>query len=157
LVSLHAEEAAINSIYKKWINRYNIRDLTILIWKQAKNGTIKPVYCCDWCRKYITKHNINPDSVITFTQLMCDFSNSIIDENTLPQPQSQSQSQSQLQPQLPINNTNTNTPLNISYTILIRDDYYISALSMTHHMPTLFKKSARCLNMKKNKAKIICD
>jgi hypothetical protein len=139
LVSLHAEEAAINSIYKKWINRYNIRDLTILIWKQAKNGTIKPVYCCDWCRKYIAKHNINPDSVITFTQLMCDFSNSIIDENTPPQPQP------------PINNTNA--PINISYLILIRDDYYISALSMSHHMPTLFKKSARCLNMKKNKLK----
>ena len=80
---------------------------------------------------------------------MCDFSNSIIDENTPPPPQ------------LPINNTNpntntntnANTPINISYLILIRDDYYISALSMSHHMPTLFKKSARCLNMKKNKLK----
>ena len=70
---------------------------------------------------------------------MCDFSNSIIDENTSPQPQP------------PINNTNV--PINISYLILIRDDYYISALSMSHHMPTLFKKSARCLNMKKNKLK----
>lgn len=139
LVSLHAEEAAINSIYKKWINRYNIRDLSILIWKQAKNGSIKPVYCCDWCRKYITKNNINPNSVITFTQIICDVSNSIIDDNI---------------------NTDVNTILspvtNIqsSIIILLKDDYFISALAFAHHMPTLFKKSIRSINRRNKNSKL---
>ena len=143
LVSLHAEEAAINSIYKKWINLYNIRDLSILIWKQSKNGAIKPVYCCDWCRKYITKNNINPNSVITFTQTICDISNSVITDNITDNNINMTDNNMN-------KNTNDNilrpTITNIQPSILFKNDYFISALSIAHHMPTLFKKSIRSIN-----------
>lgn len=66
LLSKHAEEYAIMEI-KKYLSRSNkkLKDIKIIIWKQNKEGCIKPVNCCAWCKKTILKNNLNNNQIVT--------------------------------------------------------------------------------------------
>lgn len=156
LVSTHAEEAALQSIYKRWIHKYDIQNLNILIWKQNKNGDIKPVYCCDWCKKLITKRNFPINNVITFNEIFCNYVNNYInitlnintDTTTYTTTDTDSDTDTTADTDSDTDSDNGTdvhkTPIKCS----CKHDttYYLmieNATAKQHHMRTLFKKYHR--------------
>lgn len=67
LATIHAEDLLITEITKKWQYQYNINDLIILIWKQNAKQEIRPIFCCQWCKKRIIKSGFPTENVITIS------------------------------------------------------------------------------------------
>ena len=61
--SIHAEQRAIN--YCRECNDRKGKRYQIFIWRYAKDGTIKPSYCCNACSQLVKKYNFN-NKVFTF-------------------------------------------------------------------------------------------
>ena len=67
LYSKHAEEYALNDI-KKFLIRYGkkkLKTITIVIWKQNREGKLKSIDCCGWCKKCIMKSGLDTKQIIT--------------------------------------------------------------------------------------------
>lgn len=66
LATNHAEDYIINKIQKKCYDS-PAKDLKILIWKQNAKGEIRPVFCCQWCKKRILQTKFPIENVITIS------------------------------------------------------------------------------------------
>ncbi len=65
----HAEDIVITDIMRKWRYQYDVRDLYIIIWKQNAKHVIRPVFCCQWCKKRIHNSIIPANNVKTISEL----------------------------------------------------------------------------------------
>ena len=67
LLCKHAEEFALKDIRKYMSKTKNnrLKNIKIIIWKQNKNGIIRSVNCCSWCKKTILKSNLCNSQIIT--------------------------------------------------------------------------------------------
>ena len=67
LYSKHAEDFALNDI-KKYLSRFGrkkLKHITIVIWKQNREGILKSINCCGWCKKSVLKCGLNNNQIIT--------------------------------------------------------------------------------------------
>ena len=67
LLCKHAEEFALKDI-KRYISKTKknkLKNMKIIIWKQNKNGIIRDVNCCSWCKKNILKNNLDDSQIVT--------------------------------------------------------------------------------------------
>jgi hypothetical protein len=87
-MNIHAEEIAIKRLNKLNKNNKNNKNnkknknnknnnnnkknniknkYKIIIWKQNKEGQVRPVYCCCWCMKLLLKNGYTNDDIMTFS------------------------------------------------------------------------------------------
>ena len=67
LLCKHAEEFALKDI-KRYLSKKKIRkfkDIRIVIWKQTKEGILKTIDCCSWCKKNVLKNGLQECQIIT--------------------------------------------------------------------------------------------
>ena len=64
---MHCKDFALNDI-KKYLSRFGrkkLKHITIVIWKQNREGILKSINCCGWCKKSILKCGLNNNQIIT--------------------------------------------------------------------------------------------
>ena len=67
LHATHAEIIALDIITKKLQYEYDLKDIYIFIWKQNASQQIKPVFCCSWCRKMLSKSRFPLKNIVTIS------------------------------------------------------------------------------------------
>ncbi len=146
----HAEENALKCIYNYVYSRYarqkasrQINNFKILIWKQNSLQDIRPVFCCKWCIKQISKYEFPIENVLTFD---ADFANYCNLTNIYEKPPKLSDKQYlNMQFNIQLNSYSNKQQNYVQFEIHIRPKIYvIGASTMEHVMPNPLLKKNKC-------------